>query len=175
MPAPTPRTWTVGEGLTAAKLNTDLRDGLNFLLAPPRAELYRTVNQAVANSSLVAIGFDAEVIDSDGGHSTSTNNSRYTAQTAGWFDCVCQAWWDTTASSSFRSTAAYVNGGSFARRTVGGLASVPTYSPIAPCVATLFLNVGDYVEFKVLQLSGASVNVAGGVEFTNATYFWRSK
>ena len=80
---PNPRTWGATEAVTAAKLNTDVRDGYNFLLATPRAVMRKTANQSIPNATLTAVTWDLEDVDTDGGHSNVTNNSRYTAQTAG--------------------------------------------------------------------------------------------
>lgn len=80
---PSPRTWTVGELLNASKLNVDLRDGLNFLLAPPLAIMRQTSNQSVGATTTLVYG--AHDIDRDGGHSTVSNTDRYTAKTAGWY------------------------------------------------------------------------------------------
>lgn len=86
---PNPRTWTVGELLTASKMNTDVRDALNFLLVnKPLAVLY-TTNTITPNNSFVNVTWNQEILDRDGGHSTSSNTDRYTAQTAGWYRVHC--------------------------------------------------------------------------------------
>ncbi|WP_084963761.1 hypothetical protein [Thermoactinospora rubra] len=96
---PSPRTWTVGELVTAAKMNADLRDGLNFLLAPPLAALRKSVNQLIPQTSPTEVTWDVEDIDRDGGHSNVTNPSRYTAQTAGWYQVSVTILWDISLSS----------------------------------------------------------------------------
>lgn len=78
-----PRTWTPGEYPTAAQLNQDLRDNVSFLANPPACRVRRTTAQAINNNTETALTFDAERYDTDGMHSTSSNTSRITFNTAG--------------------------------------------------------------------------------------------
>lgn len=171
---PNPRTWTVGELLTAAKLNTDLRDGLNFLLASPRAQLYKTAPQSTATGTFTTLSFDAEVIDSDGAHSTSTNNSRFTAQTSGWYQVSASIHWNPDSTAGFRMTTIDINNSGTPQFFDMSVPMSDNSLVLNPC-GMLFLNVGDYVEVKVYQNSGASRNVSGTLTGTHIEYFWRSK
>lgn len=156
---PAPRTWTVGELLTAAKLNTDLRDGLNVLLSPPMAVLRKSVAQAVANATLVFITWDVEDLDRDGGHSNVTNNTRYTSQTAGWYYLNGVVRWSTGAGDSreylYRKT---LSGGG---TETYSMQSEPNVGALVRGSMHLFLSVNDYVEVGVAQNSGASINTSG--------------
>lgn len=80
---PTAYTWTVGELVTAAKMNAYLRDLATFLLNRPYAQLTHNTTQSIPDSTMTPVSLNTETSDSDSGHSTSTNNSRYTAATAG--------------------------------------------------------------------------------------------
>lgn len=172
---PNPRTWTVGELLTAAKLNTDLRDGLNFLLAPPRAQLYRTTSQSTTTGVFAALQWDAENIDTDGGHSTSTNNSRYTAQTSGWYEVTASVLWAADSTAGFRLTNVDVNNSGFPQIYDMSTPMSDNSCVLNPC-GKVFLNVGDYVEVKVYQTSGGNRLIAGGASGgSHIEYFWRSK
>lgn len=82
------RTWVAGEVVTAAFMNSNIRDGGNYFLAQPLASLRQNVVQSVPNNAWTAITFDTEDLDTDNGHSTSTNTSRYVAATAGWHLCT---------------------------------------------------------------------------------------
>lgn len=141
--APSPRTWAVGELLTAAKLNVDLRDGLNFLLAPPLAVLRPTSAQSgLTAGGYTALQFAAEDIDSDGGHSNVTNNTRYTSQTAGWYQCSGTA----GINGNFYGIAIRKNGTTL---NGGPLTYASGQDLRGGVMAILFLNVSDYVETVV--------------------------
>lgn len=85
MIVPVFRTWVAGEIVTAAYMNTNIRDAGNFFVAVPLAVLRQTVAQSFPTGAFTALLLDTEDIDRDGGHSTVTNTSRYTAQTSGWY------------------------------------------------------------------------------------------
>lgn len=82
---PTPRTWGLTEAVTAAKFNADIRDSFEFIYRPPRARLRKTADQTANTGVVSTVTWEAEDYDTDGGHSTVTNTSRYTSQTAGWY------------------------------------------------------------------------------------------
>lgn len=153
---PAPRTWTVGELLTASKLNADLRDGLSFLLAPPLAILTRTALQAVGSGSLIALPWDTEVVDRDGGHSTSTNISRYTAQTAGYYSAHHWHEWPVPNTTGYRRVMFRTNGSTLTHQDSR---TSPTSVAMSHLSGLIFLAVNDYVEVTLDQNSGSSVNI----------------
>lgn len=81
---PSYTTFVAGSVLTAAQLNTNVRDAGNFWLARPLCLLRQTSIQSIANNAFTDILFDTEDIDRDGGHSTVTNTARYTSTTPGY-------------------------------------------------------------------------------------------
>lgn len=153
------RTWVAGEIVTAAYMNTNIRDAGNFFVSWPVAELRQTIVQSVPNGG-AALLFDVEDIDTDNGHSTSVNTSRYTAQTPGRFQfsggVVFAAntagrkgtWWLQNGSG--------VNGSS----VVGPSAAALTLATSSR-VRTMLLNgTTDYVELFGYQESGGALNTA---------------
>jgi hypothetical protein len=153
---PSPRTWAVGELLTAAKLNTDLRDGLSFLLSPPRALLHKTATQTFASSTWTTITWDSEQYDNDSGHSNVTNPSRYTVQTAGW--------WEFHAEMMFQTTAGGDRGGRFLKNATGNpigehMSGSATVINGVTIHAWALMSVGDYIESLGWQNSGATIGV----------------
>ncbi len=161
---PSPRTWAVGELLTAAKLNTDLRDGLNFLLAPPLAVLTKG-SQTITNNTATLLSWTAETLDRDNGHDNATNNTRYTAQTAGWYDCREGHQWSTAASST--ATAGFVKNGGASYIAPPDIRPFSSVNGVTNIVSGLvYLSVGDYVEVNVNQGSGGSLTLFG----TNALF-----
>jgi hypothetical protein len=81
---PVYRTWTPGEVVTAAYFNTNTRDPGNFWLARPLGILRQATPQSLPNATWTAVIQDTEDLNRDGGHSISTNPTRYTWQTAGY-------------------------------------------------------------------------------------------
>lgn len=171
---PNPRTWTVGELLTAAKLNTDLRDGLNFLLSGK--PLCKLKLSAGVNLSSQNIPWTAEDIDRDNGHSTVTNNDRYIAQTAGWYSAIAAVEWVdafTTGEARLVRIGHISSTHSLIWSTGSGCLSLGTGNNTQVAVSGIFpLAVGDY--FTVL----AAISGSGTELISNATSFsieWISK
>lgn len=153
---PTAYTWTVGELVTAAKLNAYMRDALAFLLARPAATLTNTAPQSIPTSTGTALTWNLEILDSDEGHSTSANTSRYTVQTAGL--------WTFTANVPFGANSTGVrevyfrtNGGFDFSANLMGTGQVINHS--LSITDKIAMNVGDYVEVLVRQTSGVALNV----------------
>ena len=155
---PSPITFVDNTVVTAADLNT-IRDALNFLLAPPLA----IVNQSSATQNLssgvwTAILFDTEVIDRDGMHSTSSNTSRLT--------CVTPGYYAVEGMVAFHANATGGRGADFAINGTRVFAtavlletndSATFYSAVA-VVGTVYLNVGDYLELQGVQYSGGTLS-----------------
>lgn len=152
------RTWVAGEIVTAAFLNANVRDAGNFFLSWPVAELRQTVAQSIANGGTgAALLFDVEDIDTDNGHSTVTNTSRYTGQTAGRFQL-----------SGASHLAANVTGrrGCWWRLNAADVAASMSLGPASAAfdmasvsrVRTIVLNGStDYVELVAYQESGGAL------------------
>lgn len=163
---PVTRTWVAGEVVTAAHFNNNIRDVLNYLLAPPIFRARQTVAQSVANSTDTVITFTTEDVDSAGGHSNSSNTSRYTYVYPGWMrhsGGICYV----SNATGIRLLDWAKNGtGVEGTRTI-----LPAISGFVHSMAArtehIFGNVGDYVELRSLQSSGGALNtsvVAGSVE-----------
>jgi hypothetical protein len=159
---PVEMTAVAGAVLTAAQWNSNVRDAVNFLLSPPTCELRQTVAQSIANGgSGTAVNLDTEDIDNDGMHSTVTNTSRVTAQTAGRYQFgggvvyaanatnrrIC--WWALNGTAVTGSEAT----------TAGSAVAGGSTGPAAR-TKSVFLNVGDYVELVAFQDSGGVLNTA---------------
>jgi len=78
----TPRTWTTGEVVTAAIMNTHVRDNLNFLRAHHGARVFKSTSQTVAGGNTDVVSFNSEDYDTDAAHDNVTNNSRITIPSA---------------------------------------------------------------------------------------------
>ena len=168
---PTPRTFTVGETEVGSYLNS-LRDALNFLLNVPFAVLTQSATQTVTNATWTALTFDQSTVDSYGGHSNSTNNSRYVAQVAGWYQVSGVAAFATNGTGG-RGALVARNG-----THMPGSGSLVGTVAANPCVAPsgtfpVFLNVGDYVEIDGFQSSTASLATTSSTDLScSMTVIW---
>jgi hypothetical protein len=156
---PSFRTWVTGEIVTAAELNSNVRDSGNFFLSWPVFEGRQTVAQSLANNTNTAITLDTEDVDSDNGHSTSTNTSRYTAATAGRFEVQGKVGFASNATGTRVAWCAKngtaINGSGVQMSPAAGGA----VSLMATPRMTVFLNGStDYVETLALQTSGGALN-----------------
>lgn len=155
----TPKTWTVGEVVTAANINTHLRDNL-LSIYPARVQVYNAGTATIANNTITTLAFDQEDIDSDAFHSTSTNNSRLTVP-AGLsgdyfvYGQVAMASFTGSVEALIKRNATTI----VASHTAGsGTAS----GPGVWVGRVLTLAVGDFVELQVWQNSGGNVTLNGG-------------
>lgn len=153
---PSFRTWVTGELVTASYMNTNIRDAGNFFTAFPLCELRQTVVQSCATGANTPINFDTEDIDSDGAHSTVTNTSRYTAQTAGWHR-ISGGVGITGNATGARQVAIFKNGGvnPGSAQWLNPGAVTAAISARSKCIS---LVVGDFIEIVMFQTSGGALN-----------------
>ena len=160
----TKATWTnEGDALDSTNLHAYLRDPLAFLARRPAAMLRQTAAQSIPNGSWTPVTFGVEDLDDDpdavGGHSTSTNTSRYTARYPGWYR-VGGGVGIVSNATSIRGLAVAKNG----TRVLGSDVMVPAGSGASTRIATRAILValaeGDYVELHAWQSSGGSLNTS---------------
>jgi hypothetical protein len=161
--------------LTAAQLNTYLSNAVSFFLAPPLALLRQTVAQSVPTGAFTALTMDTEDLDRDGGHSTTTNTSRYTAQTAGYYLCSGLVGWSSSATGR-RATRWQVNGSATNASDAIFAAVIASAINVVPPTKPIFLNVGDYLEMAAFQDSGGALltAVAVGSDQPGSSILWVS-
>lgn len=167
------RTWTAGEIVTAAFMNTNIRDAGNFLLGRPVAELRQAAAQSIATSAFVAFLLETEDLDTDNGHSTVTNLSRYTGATPGWYRFSGGTSYATNATGK-----RYALWGLNGTNVNGTHANIPaiTGNPSHVAARTKHIQLNgttDYVELLGFQDSGGALLTAvGGAEQPNMSVAW---
>lgn len=136
-----------------------LLDRIELLSSMPTAHMRQIVAQSIPNGTTTPITFTAHDIDSHGGHSTTTNTSRYTCQVAGTYQLAGGIGW--SSSTAGRRNAWWRKNGSDVVGTESGADSDVT-GIIATIARTILidLDVGDYVELTGTQESGGSLNTA---------------
>jgi hypothetical protein len=158
MTVPVQITWVAGQIVTAAQLNANVRDAVNFLLNPPAAAVRQTVAQTLTTATTTAITMDTEDRDNDGMHSTSSNTSRLTANTPGWYLAAGGVTFVANATGA-RTVFWRVNAivmpplGGIEIGNPGGASSRVPCSPYQ-----FFLNATDFLEIVANQNSGANLN-----------------
>jgi len=182
-----PKTWSAAAQLTAAELDTHVRDNETWLkdalttsgitsdsvISKIKSALYgvkasRTSNQSIADATDTSILFNAaDIFDSDAFHDTVTNNARLTVPTGGggYYLLSAHAAWDTSVAG-FIQIEIELNGTGGVGTTVPG--SVTRISPgnsvtheIGTPATLALLSAADYVACTVRQSSGGALNVTG--------------
>jgi hypothetical protein len=157
MPWTTPKTWSTNEVVTAANMNTHLRDNMAFVGSPPSCSVFNSGAQSVTSSTFVAMTANSERWDTDTMHSTVSNTSRITATTAGRYQFNTTMTIAANASGG-RAIGYAINGGATvqvqAQTTAGG-----SVNHVMSASFTLVMAATDYVEVQAWQSSGGNLNV----------------
>lgn len=158
---PTPRSWTVGEVVTALKLN-GIRDALRFLLSgTPLLVLRQTAVQTIYFSQWSKLAFQTEGADTDGMFDAGIDATQVSVQTPGWYR--------VTAVLAVDPSAAAVNSGSETAQTRGGALSA---DPNRNWGCTVAVAIGG--DYALMNSSGAGWGTgvqtfqASGLVYLNA-------
>lgn len=152
-----PRNFQVNETEVASYMNA-IRDALTFLGNPPVCNAVQASPQSIpTGSSWTSLALDSTAVDTYGGHSNTTNNSRYVSQAPGYYSVSGAAAISSNATgwrgARVAKSGAAIQGG--ASELSPNAAGVTAFS--GPPVIT-YLNIGDYVESQGLQTSGGALN-----------------
>lgn len=160
-----PRTWVAGETVTAAQLNTHLRDNLDFLHSKDHASAYDSTNQSLTDATYENVTFDSEHFDSNSMHSTASNTSRIKCNSDGLYLAVFKVTFDTNTTGIRRVQLRENAAGSSAGGTARGVWNGPALSGENTVVGgsrLLRLNNTDYVEIFAYQDSTGALDVIAG-------------
>lgn len=164
VPSVTPQ--RTGNLVSAQVWNSGVKTVNDFLSNRPAFKAVSTVGQSVGNNVWSFVQFDSGRLDTDGGHSPTVNNGRYTAQVAGVYWVKGSVGFGPLAAATSRVDTAIaknstiiIGSGMFAYRLTSNFASFGTS-------ALVRMNVGDYVEIWVRQHSGVAVNLDNGGNFS---------
>lgn len=130
------------------------------------AKVTKSADQAIPDSTITLVSFNADEFDTDGIHDVATNNSRLIARISGKHLVGGMQQWAASAVG-FRQLLFGVNGTlNFSNRVApapgGGTDQMASW-PVS-------LSIGDYVEMSAQQTSGADLNLIGGGG--GNTHFW---
>jgi hypothetical protein len=153
---PSPRTWVDLDSLDTTNLNGGVRDPMTFVMDKPLFQGRQTVAQSIATSTFVAITFTTgEDIDSEAGHDTGSNTSRYVAQEDGWYRCTGAVVWENNATG--RRLCRWTKNGTAVNGSRIDLTAMSVGETIVPARdMVISLSAGDYVELEGWQSSGTN-------------------
>jgi hypothetical protein len=158
----TPKSWASNEVVTAANMNSHLRDNMNWLANDkPRCQGNRTAAQSIPNTTDTAVAFNtADSYDVGAMHDTVTNNTRFTVPTGGDGLYQVEAWGDWAANATgTRALYLRTNGATIfwrdRRLSLGGIVDV--FVSIAGSVQ---LAATDYVELIANHNAGAALDIS---------------
>lgn len=178
MPYVEPTSRATGYLVTAANWNQDVVDNVSFLANPPACRVYHNTTQSIAHGVFQAVVFNSERFDTDSMHSTASNTSRITINTAGLYLVTGHTEFVTATDYTEHLVGFKVNGSTFiafVRDKDPGTASDTRLYSVA---TTWKFAATDYVELFVFQGNGAAAarNLSGtaayGTEFS-ATWIGR--
>lgn len=159
---PVPASEVAGNLITGALWNANVYNGLTYLLNPPIYYAIQNTAQNISTGSTTAITFDSEVYDTYAGHNNSTNNTRYTAQVAGYYlmaGCIAYS----ANANGVRQAKLRLNGTDIKGSAVELFASnASNLTTVATSTVIQFMNVNDYVEVAGWQNAGATVATSVG-------------
>ncbi len=121
----------------------------------PSVQAYHSVVQSVVNDTETTVALNSELYDTDSMHDNTTNNSRLTFTTAGFYEVVFNGVWNKHATGD-RIARIRKNGTDYleheAKRTGGSDLLVGHCLSIQEAFAA-----ADYVEARVRQTSGSNL------------------
>jgi hypothetical protein len=180
---PSPATWAAASIVDDADLNLEIRDSINFLLAPPRVSAYHTAGTTLTDGVWTLLSLGGELYDtySVAGHDTVTNNSRVFARETGLYTIQCQI---RTSDLSGTICQFQVRQNAAGSSTGGTRLFLTSQNGAGGGQVTELgrerdypLTAGDYVELFILCDTGANPNATMGAG-ADATYLqirWASK
>ncbi|MEU5424036.1 hypothetical protein AB0H73_00270 [Streptomyces olivoreticuli] len=171
---PTAATVSPGTYETAALWNANVQYASSFLTGPPVFSGYQTTAQSIPNGVFTSFTIDTEVLDPDGGHSTVTNTSRYTATVPGVYLVIATAGWAAN-STGYRRLRIVLNGAAIPGAAVGADATNAVLC--GQSIATLAVMNGstDFVEAQGAQSSGAALAAYNQDFAPSLRVFWISR
>lgn len=142
--------------IAPASWGDQARDNLEFLIDPPTCSVFNSAAQSIANVTTVSLLADSENFDNDAMHSTVTNTSRITAQTAGRYLFIATVSYATGTGrrvTSFLKNGTTVINGATVPAVAGGVVDRISIA------RSVVMAAGDYLEVQANHNNGANLNV----------------
>jgi hypothetical protein len=134
-----------------------IRDDLEFLIDPPCCSVKASSAQSLTNGVTTALNAATENFDNNAMHSTVTNNSRITIQTAGRYLAIALVRYAANGNNS--RTLSFFTNGTVNHDLTNGLAANNGDTFWSGSKSFVFA-VSDYIEVRATQYSGGNLDVA---------------
>lgn len=166
---PTPYQWQVGDTGNAALLNSQIYNGLTYLLNPPIATLVQTSTQSLTSSVVAAMTWPTPAVDTYSGWASGTP-TRYTPQVQGYYLAIGNIGFASTTSAPGARSAQIVKNGATVVNEVS-LGNAAAFNTIVGVASLVFCNgTTDYLELNGDQNSGNPIVTV--VSRTSFTIMW---
>jgi hypothetical protein len=139
-----------------AAWGTGVRTNDEFFIDPPACNVFNSVPVSVANDTNTLLNANSERFDNDAMHSTVSQTSRITCQTAGRYELTAAITF-AVAAAGVRSIAFLINGTTRSLRHRSGSGTSGEAVVFGTDMKTT-LAVGDYVECEVRHTSGGALD-----------------
>lgn len=158
-----PKTWTAGDVLTAAEMNTYVRDNVDFVYTRPSARAYKDANSTISTATWTAPSLTGEEWDTDGIHDVGDPKKFTIPSGMGgrWrFDVLADWAYNASYLSGIRSCRFLLDGAT-------GSDVISIQDPNSNNANTLLnfthvlnLTAGQYVEVQVRHTEATSITLA---------------
>lgn len=122
---------------------------------------YKSSDTSVTSSTWTSINIEAEYVDTQGGHSTSSNTSRYTLDTVGKWEISGDLSWAGTGANTTGFLAIARNGTRERWAPAGYAASANQYYGASFSAIVTTSTTTDYVEIQIYANGDATVFALG--------------
>lgn len=154
-------------------LENNIRYAISYFAGVPVFAGYQASTQSVGAGSYASFTIDTELIDTDGGHSTVTNTSRYVAQVPGTYLVIGSSGWGAS-NTGYRRTRIALNGNAVRGATGFDQNQIVTSAGLAVSIVTMN-GTTDYVEVQGAQNSGGTLSTFSSADFCpTLTVLWVS-
>ncbi len=157
------------EGTTSSRVSIPTPIGalsdhfLKIIDYAPGARVWHNAQQVIQHNTLTALAFNQERWDTDNIHDSAVNNSRLTCRTAGKYIIVGQVTWLSNVAGT-RNIYIRHQGTTDIAVNFYDPTNIPTPRTL---VSTIYdLAVGEYVELRVYQFSGAPLNTSVNAKYS---------
>lgn len=167
MPIYTINTVTAAELITVQKMNEEWQGNISHLLNPPSCRVTKAATQTITTATDTALLFDTERYDTDTMHSTVSNTSRITFNTAGLYIVGACIRWQASATG-WRALSLRINGATNIGTNLADVDSVIQHQQSVTAVWKF--SATQYVEAVVHHTNGADLNCEKAADY--APEFW---
>lgn len=171
----TPATFVAGNVLTAAQLNTNVRDNVAWIATDsPACRAYNSANISHASSGVEqVVTCNSERFDNATIHSTSSNTSRLTVPSGAGGKYIFGGGlaWASSASGTYRQSIIKLNAATYIG--IQTLAPSASHFSSATIAGVYALAAADYIELWGNQDSGGALNMTVNANYSPEVWmFW---